>query len=104
MSKSKTKLKVVDDGDSRPPDSAWARTGMFVNVADAVKLLHCSRSTFFTRLRNEVYREARIRVGDEPFTEKVFRAPELLRDEERRCRACELRGEKAGWERSESWR
>lgn len=87
------KLRTTPDG------SAWAARGMFIGADRAIEILQCSRSLFYERLKTHAYREATLRAGDPRPTEKTFRLPDLIIDEERRIAECTRRGRKHGWER-----
>lgn len=93
------------NGSSNTPSHAelqsaedFCQSGMFVDVATAIRILRCSRITFYRRVKDGIYREARFRVGDPAPTERLFRAPELIVDEERRIHACQRAGHRTGWE------
>ena len=63
-----------------------------VDAAGAVELLRCSRSNFFTRVREGVYRTATLRAGDAAPKMRLFRPCELVSDEVRRLEAVQRAG------------
>jgi hypothetical protein len=79
--------------------STWVTAGTFVTADSAIEILQCSRSLFYERVKAGIYREAELRAGDPAPTEKTFRLPDLVVDEERRIHECTRRGRKHGWER-----
>ncbi len=50
----------------------------------AIEILRCSRQHFFARVKEGVYRTAKVRAGDPQPKKLIFRPPDLVVDEQRR--------------------
>jgi hypothetical protein len=74
------RTKIADDMDDVAGEEGDEMPHL-VNASQAIELLSISRSNFFQRVRDGVYREARLRASDPKPREKLFRAHEITSDE-----------------------